>query len=140
MVVAIADLSPDGKVLLLKAREAALTSYSPYSKFRVGSALQMEGNNTIYKGCNVENASYGLAICAERNAIFQAIATGGQKLRCIAVSCIDADDSMANNSLMPCGACRQVMREFSTNETRILVDRVGSFSMEDLLPCGFSLN
>ncbi|MBV9580652.1 MAG: cytidine deaminase, partial [Chloroflexi bacterium] len=93
--------------LSARAREAALRAYAPYSHFRVGAALE-DADGGLYVGCNVENASYGLSICAERNAIFGAIAAGGRRpFRAIAVSCVDAPD----NGCSPCGACRQVIAE-----------------------------
>ena len=94
------------------ARAAARASYSPYSKFRVGSAL-LAGSGKIYAGCNVENASYGLCNCAERTAIFSAAAAGERKLRAIVVYTPTATPTM------PCGACRQVINEFGAKATVI---------------------
>ncbi len=88
-----------------KARQAAKASYSPYSKFRVGTAI-LAGSGKIYTGCNVENASYGLCNCAERTAIFTAAAAGERKIRAVAVY------TPTPTPTAPCGACRQVINEF----------------------------
>ena len=87
------------------AREASRQAYCPYSKFRVGSAVLTEGGE-IVSGCNVENASYGLTICAERNAVFQAVARGARSLTAVAVY------TPTSTPTLPCGACRQVINEF----------------------------
>jgi cytidine deaminase len=92
--------------LIEKAKEARLKAYIPYSKFAVGSAV-MTDDGIIFTGCNIENASFGLSICAERVAIFKAISAGYQKFKAIAIVC----DTIEPCS--PCGACRQVMIEFS---------------------------
>lgn len=94
------------KDLFLKAENAALKSYSPYSKFRVGAALLCE-DGTVVCAANVENRSYGLAICAERSAIVAAIAQGKKKFSALAVACPDAKYPVS-----PCGACRQFISEF----------------------------
>ncbi len=96
----------DNKKLLELARVAAERSYSPYSKFRVGAALLCEDGSVVC-GANVENRSYGLAICAERSAIVSAIAQGKTEYRAIAVYCPDASYPVS-----PCGACRQFISEF----------------------------
>ncbi|HAE22237.1 MAG TPA: cytidine deaminase [Spirochaetaceae bacterium] len=96
----------DTKKLLELAGVAAERSYSPYSKFRVGAALLCEDGSVVC-GANVENRSYGLAICAERSAIVSAIAQGKKKYRALAVSCPDASYPVS-----PCGACRQFISEF----------------------------
>jgi cytidine deaminase len=87
------------------ARVAAQSSYSPYSKFRVGAAV-LAGSGRIFSGCNVENASYGLCNCAERTAIFTAVSAGERKIRAVVVH------TPTPNPAMPCGACRQVLNEF----------------------------
>ncbi|MBV8206156.1 MAG: cytidine deaminase, partial [Acidobacteria bacterium] len=93
--------------LVAAAEAAMLRAYAPYSNFFVGAALLGESGN-IYTGCNVENASYGLTICAERNAVFAAVAAEGAqfKLKAIAVA------NKAYAACSPCGACRQVLCEF----------------------------
>src|SRR6476659_4551597 len=87
------------------ARGAAKASYSPYSKFRVGTAV-LAGSGKIYGGCNVENASYGLCNCAERTAIFSALAAGEHVITAVAVY------TPTDTATSPCGACRQVINEF----------------------------
>jgi len=96
------------------ARAAAKASYSPYSKFRVGTAV-LAGSGKIYSGCNVENASYGLCNCAERTAIFTAATAGERKIKAVVVF------TPTSTPTMPCGACRQVINEFGANATVISV-------------------
>jgi cytidine deaminase len=96
----------DHKRLLDRARKASLKAYAPYSGIRVGAAVLGAGGK-VYAGCNVENASYGLTVCAERAAIQNAVLAGERKITAVAVFSPDI------GSIMPCGACRQVMAEFS---------------------------
>jgi cytidine deaminase len=93
--------------LIAVARQAAANAYCPYSRFHVGAAV-LTGRGEIFSGCNVENASYGLTICAERNAIFQAVAraAGPLVIRAVVVFTPTAEPTA------PCGACRQVINEF----------------------------
>lgn len=125
------------KQLIQKAREAAKSTYSPYSKFPVGAAVIGE-DGKLYLGCNVENASYGLTVCAERIAIFNAVTAGNKKIKVLATTCVKGDKSLPN-SLMSCGACRQVMSEFMDESGKILVDGAGSFTMEEYLPLALKL-
>ena len=127
-------LTPD---LLTAARAAAAAAYVPYSRFRVGAAVLADGQ--IYTGCNVENASYGLTIFAERNAIFAAIVAGHRRIDAIALACVDAAADAAPGSLMPCGACRQVMAEFAPPGLTVHIDRAGSTTLAALLPNAFRL-
>jgi len=122
---------------LQKARDAARNAYCPYSDFPVGAVAVAE-DGELYFGCNVENASYGLTICAERAAIFNAVSAGNKKIKLLATTCLKGDKSLPN-SLMSCGACRQVISEFLTNDGRILVDGVGVFTMEEYLPLALKL-
>ena len=111
----------------LKARDNA---HAPFSKFHVGAALE-DSDGRIWTGCNVENASYGLTLCAERVAVFKAISEGVRKFRRIAVA---ADTEKLTP---PCGACRQILWEFLGNADVILVNLQGktaTFKMRDLLP------
>lgn len=100
--------------LVRKAVASKKKAYAPYSKFRVGAAVYMEGGD-VFTGCNVENASYGLSICAERNAIFRAVYAGNRKILAVAVA---TDD---HSFITPCGACRQVIAEFATPTTTIIL-------------------
>jgi len=100
----------DYKYLVEKAKEARGFAYAPYSKFRVGAAL-LTKSGKIYTGCNIENASFGLSICAERTAIFNAIIHGEKKLRALAV---------VAKSARPCGACRQVIIEFALKDAEVI--------------------
>ena len=117
----------------LKVREHA---YAPYSEFAVGAAVLTEDGN-IFVGCNVENASYGLAICAERNAIASAIAAGKRKFVAVAIA--------ATPLASPCGACRQFIFEFGDDIQVISVDATEPTSRQqwtskELLPSGFRLD
>lgn len=123
--------------LLEYAREAAKSAYCPYSNFHVGSAVLVEGK--IYTGCNIENASYSLANCSERTAIFKAVSDGYRNLEAIAVSCPDAGEDSLDQYKMPCGACRQVMAEFMNEDGIILIDGVGELKLRDLLPKPFKI-
>lgn len=126
-------------VELLKPAQAAMNNaHSPYSNFKVGAALRStEGQ--IFTGCNVENASYGLTICAERNAIFAAIAAGIKDFTEILI--VAASDTLP----YPCGACRQVLAEFCPPEFRIYVvansnqKTAETLSLGELLPKSFTL-
>ena len=114
----------------IKARENA---YSPYSHFAVGAALLCE-DGTLYKGCNIENASYGLTNCAERTAIFKAVSEGHIKFKALAVVA-DTEGPCA-----PCGACRQVMAEFKIPLIIMgnLMGNIKIVTIEELLPFSFS--
>lgn len=122
--------------LLQSARRAAERAIAPYSNFPVGAAVEAT-NGRVYLGCNIESASYGLTICAERVAIFSTIADGAVPAR-IAVSCLRGDHSDAQ-SLTPCGACRQIMVDRMEPNAPVWIDGVGQFTVIDLLPLGFRL-
>jgi len=126
------------EALLSEARAAALTAHAPYSGFRVGAAVRV--GQKIHLGCNIENASYGLTICAERVAIFSAVAAGAREIDAIAIACIDAGPDDGPDGLMPCGACRQVMAEFSGPDLPVHIDRAGSLTLADLLPHPFKIS
>jgi cytidine deaminase len=117
------------------AREAAARAYCPYSQFRVGAAV-LTDQGSIYSGCNVENASYGLTICAERNAIFQAVAQAPGPLVIQAVVVYTPTGSPT----APCGACRQVINEFGPAAVILSIcdgdGRIDS-SLGQLLPAAF---
>jgi cytidine deaminase len=119
------------------ARRAALNSYSPYSNFRVGAAVR--GDMEIYVGTNIENASYGLTICAERTALAAAIIHGDRNIHAIAIACIDASSKSELSEKLPCGACRQWMAELSPNAEIIVCGIERIFSIDDFLPMPFKL-
>lgn len=123
--------------LLTRAREALKHAYAPYSQFRVGSAVQT-ADGTVFTGANVENASYGLTVCAERNAIFQAVCQGHTRIARLALSTEQAPTVPAEG--MPCGACRQVMAEFMAQDAVVDVDHVGRFTVRELMPNAFVLD
>lgn len=127
----------DRTTLLVAARAAAGQAYCPYSRFHVGAAILVGGQ--VFTGANMENASYGLTICAERVAVFAAVLAKAGPIEAVAVACVDAPDGSDPALLMPCGACRQVLAEFARPETPILVDRVGIFRLDELLPRAFRL-
>ncbi|MEO6873665.1 MAG: cytidine deaminase [Opitutaceae bacterium] len=115
------------------ARLAAQASYSPYSKFRVGAAI-LAGSGKIYTGTNVENASYGLCNCAERTAVFTAVAAGERVVKAVAVY------TATKVSTSPCGACRQVINEFGPTALIISVcnsDWRTETTLDRLLPAAF---
>jgi cytidine deaminase len=120
--------------LILAAQKAKLQAYSPFSKFRVGAAL-LSKDGTIFTGCNIENSSYGLTICAERVAIFNAISTGASKF--IAMAIVSDDHGFTP----PCGACRQVLLELAGDIDFIMVDsrkRYKISKLTSLLPFAFT--
>lgn len=123
--------------LLRAARAAAQRSYSPYSRFRVGAAVRTPRG--VFSGANVENASYGLCLCAERSAMAAALAAGAREMEAIAVACIDAPADAPPGGRMPCGACRQWMVELAPDAV-IFVDGVeGTFTPTQLLALPFTL-
>jgi cytidine deaminase len=122
--------------ILASARAAYKNAHAPYSNFRVGSTVLTEQGN-LYSGCNVENASYGLTICAERNAIFAAVAAEGAGMRIKAVAVATEKDGPC----APCGACRQVIFEFGPDAVILFKGQSGTEQMAitKLLPEGFRL-
>jgi cytidine deaminase len=130
-------LSPEKQQEMLStARAAYKNAHAPYSNFKVGAAV-LTDRGTLYHGCNVENASYGLTICAERNAIFAAVAAEGSGMRIQAVAVATARDGPC----APCGACRQVIYEFGPNALILFRGQSGTEQMaiSKLLPEGFRL-
>jgi cytidine deaminase len=123
--------------LLEHARQAATLAHAPYSRFRVGAAVVAGGR--VFLGCNVENASYGLCMCAERVAAFKAVSEGHPRVTEVAVSCVDADAALGPAGRMPCGACRQVLSELAAPETPVHIDGVGTLTLAELLPQAFRL-
>lgn len=123
-------------ILLERARQAGLNSYSPYSEFRVGAAL-LAGDGTVHTGANVENAAYPVSGCAEVTAINTAVSSGIRAIKIVAVVCLDADSI---DDAYPCGGCRQVMNEFGVH-TVLVAAGDGSHrehALSELLPYGFS--
>ena len=121
--------------LLSLAREAARNAYVPYSQFPVGAAVEC-ADGSVFTGCNVENAAFGSTICAERTAIVKAVSEGHTEFHRIAIY------GEGKNYCMPCGACRQVMAEFSP-EMEVLCTKAGgsyvSYSLSKLMPYTFKL-
>jgi cytidine deaminase len=122
----------DYEDLIAKAMEARKKAYAPYSHFAVGAAL-LAKSGRVYTGCNVENASYGLSICAERTAVFKAVSEGERDFEAIAV--------VTEKGVTPCGACRQVLMEFGEDIQVIVADEAGEyrvFGLQELLPEAFT--
>lgn len=130
----------DEKTLIELAKNARENAYAPYSGFFVGAAL-LAKSGKVYLGCNIENASYGAANCAERTAFFKAVSEGEREFDAIAI--VGGRESKACGEMCaPCGICRQVMREFCCPTTfRILLEDkeegIRTFLLEELLPYGF---
>jgi cytidine deaminase len=126
----------DFKILLKAAIKAKENAYAPYSNFHVGAAL-LTTNGLIFSGCNVENTSYGLTICAERNAIFKMVSEGERKIEKILVI------GDTEEFLPPCGACRQVIFEFSREESLVyMCNKHGEckkVTIREIIPFAFSL-
>ncbi len=123
------------KELLAKAKEVSKNAYTPYSNFKVGACVLTEDDST-FCGCNFENASYGLAICAERNAIGNAIANGHTKIKAVAIYSPNGDNCT------PCGACRQVLAEFSTDDLDVITEINGEpaiYKLSYLMPESFKI-
>lgn len=142
-------------LLITEALKARKMAYAPYSHYLVGAALIVPSGN-IYTGCNIENASYGLTICAERTAIFKAVSEGQRHIDAIAITGCHLDHLTDDNNLVsdaddtddyayPCGACRQVLVEFLPNSGDIDVIVAKStndykeFKLSELLPGTFKL-
>ena len=122
------------KELVALAEEAMKHAYAPYSQFQVGAAL-LAKDGRVFKGCNVENASYGATNCAERTAIFKAVSEGCREFEAIAIVASSGD------LVPPCGICRQVLAEFMP-EGKVVLDSeekgMVTYLVRELLPCGFS--
>ena len=123
----------DYRKLVRHARTARKYSYSPYSRFRVGAAI-LTSDGTVFTGCNIENSSLGLTICAERTAIFKAVSEGHRKFQAMAVV------SDEKGFTTPCGACRQVLMDLADNIDFVMSDRKGLIRvvpLKELLPHPF---
>ncbi|MCB5247591.1 MAG: cytidine deaminase [Candidatus Cloacimonetes bacterium] len=128
-------MNVDFDILLEQAQAAAEQAYAPYSGYRVGAAL-LCGDGSVVTGCNVENASLSLTICAERNAVFNAVNQGKREFLALAIY-VDSDEIFP-----PCGACRQVLAEFNPRLPILYANRLGSIfsDLETLLPQAFTLS
>lgn len=122
-----------------KAKKAALNAYAPYSKFRVGASVAT-ASGKIFTGCNIENASFGLTVCAERAALSAAVSAGEREITAICVACIDAPPATSIGNRSPCGACRQWIQELAPGAKIIIVGASRIFTIKDLLPFGFTLS
>jgi homotetrameric cytidine deaminase len=123
--------------LFKAAHEGARNAYAPYSKFRVGAALELS-SGAVVTAANVENVSYGLTICAERAALVRAVAEYGPEIRIRAIAVANLNDAPSP----PCGACRQMLAEFAASDARIVFqtdEGVRSMPFADLLPMAFDL-
>jgi len=117
------------------AKDASLRAYCPYSKFPVGAAVKA-GDGGVFAGCNVENASFGLTVCAERNAIFSAVGAGAREISALVIY------TPTRSPVTPCGACRQVLLEFCRNADIVCIcagEQRLTFTASELLPHGFTL-
>ena len=119
-----------------KAIESSKNAYCPYSHFPVGACV-LTDNGKVYQGCNFENSSFGLTICAERNAIGSAVVDGEKKVKAVAIYSPNMEDCY------PCGACRQVLHEFKSDSGMDIITLRGNelsvSPIEELLPKGFNL-
>ncbi|KAM4588611.1 cytidine deaminase-like [Odontesthes bonariensis] len=122
------------EMLIRRSQEAKEKAYCPYSNFRVGAAL-LTLDNSVFTGCNVENACYNLGVCAERNALSKAVSEGYRSFKAIAVG-----SDLSDQFISPCGGCRQFMREFGSKWEVYLSKADGSYRMmtvDELLPVSF---
>lgn len=127
----------DRQALCEAASAAAEQAYAPYSSFRVGAAVKTDLG--VVTGSNVENASFGLSLCAERSALAAAVGQGASQITAIAVACVDADRSAPLTSRMPCGACRQWINELAPEAVILICGTDAEFPISDLLPSPFDL-
>jgi cytidine deaminase len=130
------QLSPEDRALIEAARRAQPQAYAPYSGYAVGAAVRT-ADGRLFTGCNIENASYGLSICAERVAVFRAVADGARSIVAVAI--------VTRDGAPPCGACRQVLMEFASKPEECLVwiatpDQImARHTLSELLPNAFVL-
>ena len=125
--------------LILEAKKAREHAYTPHSHFQVGAALVTKSGK-IYHGCNIENAAYTPTNCAERTAVFQAVAQGMRKFRAIAISG-GMEGRQPEDYAYPCGICRQVLQEFAEENFKVIVAKnvedFQEYDLKELLPLGF---
>ena len=117
----------DLEELFAKAKKAADLAYAPYSKFRVGAAL-LADNGEVFTGCNVENRSFGLTICAERSAVVKAVSSGARSFVALAICTPDSETPVG-----PCGACRQVLSEFMEQSSPVLFGGSGDEKVQSTI-------
>lgn len=127
------------KDLFIIAKEAMKNSYAPYSNYNVGAVL-LTKNGNIYKGCNIENASYSLTNCAERTALFSAISNGEKEFAAICI--VGGKNGKISDYAMPCGACRQALAEFCNEDFKVYIgideDNIKEYTLNELLPYSFN--
>ena len=128
----------DKKDLFNKAIEAMQSSYAPYSGYNVGAALLCKNGN-VYKGCNIENASYSATNCAERTALFSAVANSERDFEAICI--VGGKSGEITDYAFPCGVCRQALSEFCGEDFKVYIgkneDDIKEFTLGELLPCSF---
>lgn len=126
------------ETLFMLAKEAMQNSYAPYSNYNVGAVL-LTKNGDIYSGCNIENASYSVTCCAERTALFSAIASGEKQFSAICI--VGGKNGEITDYAMPCGICRQALAEFCNADFKVYVGKseydIKEFTLSELLPCSF---
>lgn len=126
------EAGPDWEALVRAAREASTRAYAPYSRFAVGAAL-LGASGRVHTGCNVENVSFPMTLCAERTALCKAVSEGERTFEALVV--------FSSNGATPCGACRQVLREFSEDLPVLVVGADGTrrlYRLSELLPAAFT--
>ncbi|MBX4263227.1 cytidine deaminase [Clostridium estertheticum] len=121
--------------LVSQALQARKNAYAPYSNFKVGAAV-LTDDGKVFTGCNIENASYGATNCAERTAIFKAVSEGYKTIKAIAIV------GVQNDYTYPCGICRQVIAEFATDDTKIILGKNDTEyivkTLDEILPGAFT--
>lgn len=127
------------KELFIIAKGAMESSYAPYSDFNVGAALLCD-DGSIYKGCNVENASYSVTCCAERSSLFSAISDGKRDFKAIMI--VGGKNGKITNYTFPCGTCRQALSEFCNDDFKVFTGKnkndIIEFKLSELLPSSFN--
>lgn len=133
-------MSVTPETLLAEARKARALAYAPYSGFPVGAALLTE-DGTLFTGCNIESKSYGATVCAERTALFSAVAAGHRRFQALAV--VGYPEGGAADTCFPCGICRETLSEFCKPDFTVILETPEgtpvAYSLEDLLPHAFLL-
>lgn len=132
------QMTVDEQRLIEAARKARANAHAPYSGYFVGAAL-IDDTGSLHTGCNVENAAFPEGLCAEANAIGSMVSAGGKRI--VAIAAVGGKDTL--ESCTPCGGCRQSIREFADEHTRVIFigdgNRVDSFTIDELLPAAFQL-